>query len=69
MLNINKFRVVKAKERSIKARNKKDTITRIEKTKTKSTRRNLFDFKYIDVVIKVFYSSKEIVEKDKCKLQ
>ena len=65
LLDINKSRIVKSKEQSIEAKNKKATIIKVEKTKRKSTRKNLFDFKYIDAAIKVLRNSKYTIKRDK----
>jgi len=45
-------------------RNKKNTITRTKEIKTKSTRRNLFSFKYIDTIIKVLRNSKYAIKRN-----
>ncbi len=65
LLNINKFCIIKTKKQLIKIKNKKNIIIRIEKTKTKCTRKNLCDFKYIDATIKILRCNKYIVNKNK----
>ncbi len=64
LLDINQSRVAKTKERLVKTKNKKNIITRTKKTKAKSTRRNLFDFKYVDATIKVSRDSKRAIKRD-----
>jgi len=64
LLDVNQSRIAKTKERLVEAKNKKDTITKIEKTKTKSIKRNLFNFEYVDATIKVSRDSKRAIEKD-----
>ena len=65
LLNINKFCIIKTKKQLIKIKNKKNIIIRIEKTKTKCTRKNLCDFKYIDAAIKILRCNKYVVNKNK----
>ena len=64
LLNVNKFCIVKTKERFAKAKNQKSTIIQAKKTKTKFTKRNLFDFEYIDATIKVLRNNKNAIERD-----
>jgi len=64
LLDVNQFRVAKAKERLVEKKNKKDTITRAKKTKTKSTKRDLSSFEYVDVAIKVLLDNKRTIDKD-----
>ena len=64
LLDVNQFCVAKVKERFVETRNKKDTITRTKKTKTKSIRRNFFDFEHVDAIIKVSRDSKCAIRKD-----
>lgn len=64
LLNVNKSRVAKAKERSVKARNKKNTIIKAEKAKTKSIKKDLFDFEHVDATIKVSRDSKRAIGRD-----
>jgi len=61
LLDINEPRVVKAKGRPIGAKNKKGTMTRTEKAKAKSTRRDLSGFEHIDVAIKASRDGKGAV--------
>jgi len=65
LLNVNKFYIVKTKKCLAKVKNRKSTIIQAKKTKIKSIRRNFFDFKYINVAIKVSRDSKDVVEKKK----
>jgi len=64
LLDVNQFRVVKAKERFVKANNKKDIIIRTKKMKTKSIKRNFFDFDYVDATIKVSRDNKRAIRRD-----
>jgi len=52
------LRIAKSKEYLIEIKNRKDTIIRAKKTKTKSTKQNLFDSKYINTTIQVLCNSK-----------
>ncbi len=61
LLDVNESRVVKSKERSTKARNKKNTITRIEKTKAKSIKRDSFGFEHVDAAIKASRDGKRTI--------
>ncbi len=47
-----------------KQKYKKDTIIKTKKTKTKSTRRDLFNFKYISIIIKVLRNNKYAIKRD-----
>lgn len=64
LLEINESYIVKAKECSVGARNRRATITRAEKTKARSTRRDLSGFEYIDAAIKVSRGGKHTVGRD-----
>lgn len=64
LLDVNEFRVVKSKERSIKTKNKKGTITRTKKAKAKSIKRDFFDFEHVDAIIKVSRDGKRTIERD-----
>jgi hypothetical protein len=61
MLDVNEPRVYKAKERSVGAKNKKGTITRAEKAKAKSTRRDSSDFEHVDAAIQASRGGKRKV--------
>jgi len=63
LLDINEFRVAKAKGRFVEARNKKGTITKAKKTKAKSIKRDLFDFEHVDAAIKVSRDNKGAIER------
>jgi len=54
---VNKFCVIKTKDCSTKAKNKKDTILRAKKTKIKSIKRNSSNFKYVKASIKILRDS------------
>jgi len=64
LLNINKFCIVKTKERLTRAKNRKSTIIRAKKTKIKSIKRDFFSFEYVNVAIKVLRNSKDAIERD-----
>ncbi len=51
LLDISLLRIAKNKDCLIEIKNRKDTITRAKRTKTKFTKQNFFDFKYIDATI------------------
>ncbi len=63
LLNVSKSYIVKTKER---VKNRKNTIIRTKKTKIKSIKRDLFDFKYIDAIIKLLRNNKDAIEKKNC---
>lgn len=63
LLDVNKSCVVKSKNRSIEARNKKDTIIRTEKTKTRFIKRDFSSFKHVDATIKVSRNNKRTIER------
>ncbi len=63
LLNINKSCIVKIKERFTKVKNQKNTIIQTKKTKIKSIKRDFFDFKYIDAIIKVLRNNKDTIKK------
>jgi len=73
LLDINESRVAKAKGRPIEARNKKGTITRAKKAKTKSIRRDPFDFEDVDATIKASRDDKGAIgrgdRRDKARLR
>ncbi len=64
MLDINQSYIVKTKECFVETRNKKDTITRTKKTKTKFIKKDFFDFKYVDATIKISRDSKRAIRKN-----
>ncbi len=64
LLDVNQFCVAKAKERFVETRNKKDTITRIKKAKTKFIKRDLFNFEYVNATIKVLRNNKRAIRRD-----
>ena len=51
LLNVNESRVVQSKNRSIKVKNKKSIMSRVERKKSKLMKRDLFDFEHIEIVI------------------
>jgi len=55
--HVNESRVIKTKDRSIEAKNKKDTMSRTNKTKTKSIKRDSFDFEHVETNIKILRDS------------
>lgn len=65
LLDVNESRVVKSKERLIEIRNKKDTIIKTKKAKTKFIKRDFFDFKHVDAIIKVSRDNKRTIERNK----
>ena len=58
LLNINELRKVKIKSRSKNSKNQKFFMTRTKKKAIKSTRRNFFEFKYVEAVVEVFQSNR-----------
>lgn len=50
--HVNESRVIKAKDRSTEAKNKKGTMSRVDKTKARSTKRDSFDFEHVEAGIK-----------------
>jgi len=63
LLDVNEPRIVKTKGRSVEAKNRKSTMTRAEKAKTKSTKRDLSGFEHIDAIIKVSRGGKRNVDR------
>lgn len=59
ILNINSSCIIKSNNCLTKAKNKKDIIIQAKKTKTKSTRRDSLDFKYIDARICILRNNKD----------
>lgn len=57
---INNSRVIKAKSRSSKTKNKKETIMRTIKTKIRFIKRNLFDFEHVE-------TSFQVLREDDCR--
>ncbi len=57
LLNVNKSYIIKTK-------NRKSTIIQTKRTKIKFIKRDFFDFKYINIAIKVLYNSKDIIERN-----
>ena len=55
-LNINESRKVKFKNRSKNSKNQKPFMTRAKKKAIKSTRRNFFEFEYVETVVEAFQS-------------
>ena len=55
-LNINESRKVKLKDRSKNSKNQKSLMTRAKKKAIKSTRRNFFEFEYVETVVEIFQS-------------
>ena len=49
LLKMNEFLIVKTKDRSKKAKNKKEIMTRVEKAKAKFIKRDSFDFKHVKI--------------------
>lgn len=64
---VNKSCVIKTKDCSTKAKNKKDTILRTNKTKTRSIKRNSSNFKYVKASIKILRDSNCCCEQDRGK--
>ena len=56
LLNINELRKIKLKNRSKNSKNQKFFITRAKKKAIKSTRRNFFEFEYVEAVVETFQS-------------
>jgi hypothetical protein len=61
LLDVNEPRVVKSKGRPTGARNKKGTMTRTEKAKAKSTKRDPSGFEHVDAAIKASRGGKRTV--------
>ena len=53
LLNINEFRKVKFKNRPKNSKNQKSFITRAKKKTIKSTRRNFFEFEYVETAVQI----------------
>jgi len=64
LLDVNKLYIVKTKERFARAKNRKSTIIRTKKTKTKFIKRDLSNFKHVDKAIKVSRDNKDAIERD-----
>ncbi len=63
--HVNESRVIKTKNRSIEAKNKKDTMSRTNKTKTRSIKRDSFDFEHVETNIKILRDSDRHRERDR----
>ena len=63
--HVNEPRVIKAKDRSTRAKNKKGTMSRANKTKAKFIKRDSFDFEHVETSIKVSRNSGRRRERDR----
>ena len=63
--HVNESRVIKTKDCSIEAKNKKDTMSRTNKTKTRSIKRDSFDFEHVETNIKILRDSDRRRERDR----
>ena len=69
LLNINKSNKIKTKKKFKKSQNKKKTITKVEKKTINFTKRDFFNFEYVErkFAIKIKRIKKKIVNKFKKK--
>jgi len=63
--HVNEFRVIKTKDRFTRAKNKKGTMLRANKAKTRSIKRDSFDFEHVEASIKASRDSDRRRERDR----
>ncbi len=63
LLDVNEPRIVKAKGRPARAKNRKSTMTRTKKAKAKSTKRDPSGFEHVDAAIKASRDGKGAIER------
>ena len=63
LINVNEFRIVKFKNRSKNSKNKKFVMIRASKIAIKSTRRNFFEFEYVEIVVEIFQKREREIRK------